>query len=241
MIEIKHLRKSYRSGSEVLKDINATIQDGEVISIIGGSGCGKSTFLRCINRLTRPSDGEVYIDGVRVRGRNAHLINRRMGMVFQSFNLYPHMTVIENIMKGPVEILGRSRQEAYDRGMELLKSVNMAERALRFPDELSGGQKQRAAIARTLAMDPDIILFDEPTSALDPSMVVEVLNVIRALAKKGLTMLIVTHEMQFAREVSDRIFFLSDGIIYEEGTPEEIFDHPQKEKTQAFVKLQGLK
>lgn len=241
MIEIKHLRKSYRSGSEVLKDINATIQDGEVISIIGGSGCGKSTFLRCINRLTRPSGGEVYIDGVRVRGRNAHLINRRMGMVFQSFNLYPHMTVIENIMKGPVEILGRSRQEAYDRGMELLKSVNMAERALRFPDELSGGQKQRAAIARTLAMDPDIILFDEPTSALDPSMVVEVLNVIRALAKKGLTMLIVTHEMQFAREVSDRIFFLSDGIIYEEGTPEEIFDHPQKEKTQAFVKLQGLK
>lgn len=241
MIEIIHLRKSFRSGSEVLKDINATIQDGEVISIIGGSGCGKSTFLRCINRLTRPSGGEVYIDGLRVRGRNAHLVNRHMGMVFQSFNLYPHMTVIENIMKGPVEILGRSRQEAYDKGMELLKSVNMEDRALRFPDELSGGQKQRAAIARTLAMDPDIILFDEPTSALDPSMVVEVLNVIRDLSKKGLTMLIVTHEMQFAREVSDRIFFLCDGIIYEEGTPEEIFDHPQKEKTKAFVQMQKLK
>ena len=236
MISIRHLSKAYE-GVTPLKDVNAEIEKGEVISIIGPSGTGKSTLLRCLNLLETPTSGEILIDGESITRKNAkvHLIRRKMGMVFQSFNLFEHMNIIENVMLGPVTLLGESRQDAYDRGMELLRSVGMEHRALAYPDELSGGQKQRAAIARTLSMNPEIILFDEPTSALDPTMVGEVLSVIRALARKGLTMLIVTHEMQFARDVSTRVFYMDEGVIYEQGTPEQIFEHPQKEKTRQFV------
>lgn len=237
MISIRHLCKAYERVTP-LTDVNAEIEKGEVISIIGPSGTGKSTLLRCLNLLETPTSGEILIDGESITRKKAkvHLLRRKMGMVFQSFNLFEHMNVIENVMQGPVTLLGMSRQAAYDRGMELLRSVGMEDRALAYPDELSGGQKQRAAIARTLSMDPEIILFDEPTSALDPTMVGEVLAVIRALARKGLTMLIVTHEMQFARDVSTRVFYMDEGVIYEQGTPEQIFDHPQKEKTRRFVR-----
>lgn len=236
MISIRHLCKAYE-GVTPLRDVNAEIEKGDVISIIGPSGTGKSTFLRCLNMLETPSSGEILIDGESITRKNAkvHLIRRKMGMVFQSFNLFEHMSIIENVMTGPVTLLGESRQAAYDKGMELLRSVGMEHRALAYPDELSGGQKQRAAIARTLSMDPEIILFDEPTSALDPTMVGEVLAVIRALARKGLTMIIVTHEMQFARDVSTRVFYMDEGVIYEQGTPEQIFEHPQREKTRRFV------
>ena len=235
MISVKHLRKEFPEATP-LKDVCTEIEKGDVISIIGPSGTGKSTLLRCLNLLEKPTSGEILLEGEPITEKNAHLVRRRMGMVFQSFNLFPHMTVIENIMKGPVELLGKSRQEAYDRGIELLRSVGLADRALRFPDELSGGQKQRVAIARTLAMEPEIVLFDEPTSALDPTMVGEVLAVIRKLAKDGLTMMIVTHEMNFARDVSTRVFYMDQGVIYEEGTPNEIFNHPQKERTRQFIK-----
>ncbi|MCQ2458241.1 MAG: amino acid ABC transporter ATP-binding protein [Clostridia bacterium] len=236
MISIRHLCKAYE-GVTPLKDVNAEIEKGDVISIIGPSGTGKSTLLRCLNMLETPTSGEILIDGESITRKNAkvHLIRRKMGMVFQSFNLFEHMNIIENVMLGPVTLLGESRQAAYDKGMELLRSVGMEHRALAYPDELSGGQKQRAAIARTLSMNPEIILFDEPTSALDPTMVGEVLAVIRALARKGLTMLIVTHEMQFARDVSTRVFYMDEGVIYEQGTPEEIFEHPRREKTRRFV------
>lgn len=235
MITISHLRKEYPDATP-LKDVNAEIQKGEVISIIGPSGTGKSTLLRCMNLLETPTSGIITMNGEPITPKNAHLIRRKMGMVFQSFNLFPHMTVIENIMKAPVELLGKSKKEAYQHGMELLRSVGLADRAFRFPDELSGGQRQRVAIARTLAMEPEIILFDEPTSALDPTMVGEVLAVIRSLAHQGLTMLIVTHEMKFARDVSTRVFFMDQGEIYEDGTPEQIFDHPQRERTRQFIK-----
>lgn len=237
MISIQHLKKEY-PGVTPLSDINAEIRKGEVISIIGPSGTGKSTLLRCINLLEKPTAGQIFIDGEEITAKKCrvHLLRRKMGMVFQSYNLYPHMTVIENIMKGPVDLMKLSRQQAYDRGMELLRQIGLANCALRFPDELSGGQKQRAAIARTLAMEPEIILFDEPTSALDPTMVGEVLAVIRNLTKQNLTMLIVTHEMKFARDVSSRVFYMDEGVIYEEGTPDQIFDHPQKEKTRRFIK-----
>ena len=241
MISIHHLCKAYE-GVTPLRDVNAEIEKGDVISIIGPSGTGKSTLLRCLNMLETPTSGEILIDGESITRKNAkvHLIRRKMGMVFQSFNLFEHMNIIENVMVGPVTLLGESRQAAYDRGMELLRSVGMEHRALAYPDELSGGQKQRAAIARTLSMNPEIILFDEPTSALDPTMVGEVLAVIRALARKGLTMLIVTHEMQFARDVSTRVFYMDEGVIYEQGTPEQIFEHPQKEKTRQFVQRMKL-
>lgn len=236
MISIRHLGKSFGDVTP-LKDVNAEIEKGDVISVIGPSGTGKSTLLRCVNLLETPTSGEILIDGELITGKNAkvHLLRRKMGMVFQSFNLFEHMNVIENVMAGPVTLLGKSRQEAYDRGMELLRSVGMEHRALAYPDELSGGQKQRAAIARTLSMDPEIVLFDEPTSALDPTMVGEVLAVIRSLAREGLTMIIVTHEMQFARDVSTRVFYMDEGVIYEQGTPEQIFEHPQREKTRRFV------
>ena len=237
MIKIEHLKKQFPE-STPLKDINAEIHKGDVISVIGPSGTGKSTLLRCINLLTTPTAGRIFIDGeeITAKGCKVHLLRRKMGMVFQSFNLFPNMTDIENIMKGPVELLGLSRQEAYDKGIELLRQVGLADKALRFPDELSGGQKQRVAIARTLAMDPEIILFDEPTSALDPTMVGEVLSVIRNLAKRGLTMMIVTHEMKFARDIANRVFYMDQGEIYEQGTPEEIFDHPKRERTRRFIK-----
>lgn len=236
LTSIHHLHKEFPH-STPLVDINAEIGKGEVISIIGPSGTGKSTLLRCLNLLEKPTSGEILIDGECVTDKKykPHLLRRRMGMVFQSFNLFAHMTVIENIMAAPITLLGLSRQEAYDRGMALLREVGLADRALRYPDELSGGQRQRVAIARTLAMEPDIILFDEPTSALDPTMVGEVLAVIRNLAKRGLTMMIVTHEMKFAKDVSTRVFYMDEGVIYEEGTPQQIFDHPQREKTRQFI------
>lgn len=236
MLEIKHLKKSF-SGSTPIRDINCVIQPGEVISIIGPSGTGKSTLLRCINRLETPTSGEILYNGQNILSPETDIseIRKHIGMVFQSFNLFPHLTVLQNIMLPQMQLLGRSKQQAYERAVELLKQVGLFDRADRYPDVLSGGQKQRIAIARTLAMDNDIILLDEPTSALDPAMVGEVEGVIRNLTKTGITMLIVTHEMRFARTVSSRIFFLSDGIIEEEGPPEQIFEHPKREKTRQFI------
>lgn len=236
MIQIKHLQKSF-DNLDVLRDVNLNIKQGEVISIIGPSGTGKSTFLRCLNLLEQPTGGSIVIDGEEVlNGKvNASKLRQKMGMVFQSFNLFNHLSVLDNVCIGPVKLLGKSRKEAETKAMELLKLVGMAEKAHAMPDELSGGQKQRAAIARCLSMDPEIILFDEPTSALDPTMVSEVLSVIRALARQGMTMAIVTHEMNFARDVSSRVVYMDEGIIYEIGTPEEIFEHPKRERTRVFV------
>ena len=237
MIRIEHLKKEYPDVTP-LKDVTAEIRDGDVIAVIGPSGTGKSTLLRCINLLEKPTAGKIWVgeDEITDRRCNVNRVRQRMGMVFQSFNLFGHMTVIENIMFSPVSLKGMSRQAAYDKGMALLRSVGLAEKALSYPDELSGGQKQRVAIARTLAMDPEIILLDEPTSALDPTMVDEVQAVIRELTKSGKTMMIVTHSMPFARAISNRVFYMDQGGIYEEGTPEQIFDHPQRELTRRFVK-----
>ncbi|OFV70889.1 glutamine transport ATP-binding protein GlnQ [Acetobacterium wieringae] len=237
MIEIKDLSKSYGQ-LQVLKDINTEIKKGEVISIIGPSGCGKSTFLRCINLLEKPTAGEIYIEGQNILDKNADVakLRQKMGMVFQSFNLFSHLMIIENLMLGPVNLLKIPRQQAYEEGLAYLEMVGLRSKALAFPDELSGGQKQRAAIARTLAMKPEVVLFDEPTSALDPTMVSEVLGVIRKLASTGMTMMIVTHEMKFARDVSSRVFYMDEQGIYEDGAPAEIFDHPQKPKTRAFIR-----
>lgn len=235
MIKISHLRKEYPDATP-LKDVSVEIKMGDVIAVIGPSGTGKSTLLRCINLLEKPTKGEIYIDGQQITEKNAHLVRRKMGMVFQSFNLFSNMTVIENVMKAQIDILKRSTQEAYNKGMELLNSVGLGDHALRFPDELSGGQMQRVAIARTLAMDPEIVLFDEPTSALDPTMVGEVQAVIRNLAKSGMTMMIVTHEMNFARKISNRVFYMDQGEIYEDGSPEQIFGNPFKERTRQFVR-----
>ena len=240
MIEIQHLRKEYPA-STPLKDVNTVIRDGDIISVIGPSGTGKSTLLRCINMLETPTSGHILIDGTDVTDKNCDidLIRQKVGMVFQSFNLFEHLTVIENIMMPQTDLKKRTRQEAFDKGMSLLHSVGLGRQALRYPSELSGGQKQRVAIARTLAMDPEAILFDEPTSALDPTMVGEVQTVIRQLSQSVKAMMIVTHEMRFAKEISNKVFYMDQGIIYEEGTPEQIFDHPVKERTRAFVN--GLK
>ena len=237
MIEIKKLRKEYDMVTP-LKDVSVTINDGDVISVIGPSGTGKSTLLRCINLLEAPTSGQVFLgdEEITAKGYDVKKARRRMGMVFQSFNLFGHLTVIENLMIAPMDLLNKSKQEAYDKGMELLRRVGVADKALSYPDELSGGQKQRVAIARTLCMDPEVILLDEPTSALDPTMVSEVQAVIRELAKSGKTMMIVTHEMNFARAISNRVFYMDDGGIYEEGTPEEIFDAPKKELTRRFIR-----
>lgn len=237
MIELNHIRKAY-AGIAPLSDISTVINKGDVISVIGPSGTGKTTLLRCINLLDRPTGGKIIFDGeeITAAGYDATRARRKIGMVFQSFNLFDHLTVIENVMIGQIEILKRSRQEAYDKGMIYLEQVGLADRKMSYPSMLSGGQKQRVAIARALAMDPEIILFDEPTSALDPSMVGEVESVIRLLSKNGTTMMIVTHDMSFARSICNRVFYLDEGIIYEEGTPEQIFDHPQKDKTRRFVK-----
>ena len=237
MIRIEHLRKEYPNVTP-LKDVSAEIHDGDVISVIGPSGTGKSTLLRCINQMEKPTSGKVWVDGAEITDEKCDInkVRRKMGMVFQSFNLFGHLTVIENIMLSPMDLLKKSKQDAYDEGMRLLRMVGLAEKALNYPDELSGGQKQRIAIARTLAMDPDVILLDEPTSALDPTMVGEVQAVIRDLAKTGKTMMIVTHEMNFARAISNRIFYMDEGGIYEDGTPEQIFDHPQRGNTRRFIR-----
>jgi len=243
MIKIEHLKKEYPNVTP-LKDVNVEIHDGDVISVIGPSGTGKSTLLRCINQLEKPTSGRIWVDDLEItaRGCDMNKVRQKMGMVFQSFNLFGHKTVIENIMLAPMDLLGVSKQEAYDTGMRLLRTVGLAEKALNYPDELSGGQKQRIAIARTLAMDPDVILLDEPTSALDPTMVGEVQAVIRDLAKtggtgpSGKTMMIVTHEMNFARAISNRVFYMDEGGVYENGSPEQIFDHPQRENTRRFIR-----
>jgi polar amino acid transport system ATP-binding protein len=236
MIKIEHLQKSFGE-TKVLFDVNANIEKGEVISIIGPSGSGKSTFLRCLNLLEAPTGGNIYIDGEDILAKKADIprLRQKMGMVFQSFNLFEHLTVMENLCIGPVKLLGKTKAEAKNRGNELLKTVGLTEKANAYPRQLSGGQKQRVAIARCLSMNPEIILFDEPTSALDPTMVSEVLAVIRSLAKQGMTMAIVTHEMSFAKDVSTRVFYIDEGIIYEEGPPQQIFDNPQKEKTRVFI------
>ena len=237
MIRIEHLRKEYPTAVP-LKDVNVEIHKGDVISVIGPSGTGKSTLIRCINLLDQPTSGKIFIDDEEITAKGADVarIRRKMGMVFQHFNLFPHMTVIENIMSAPMDLLGKSKQEAYDKGIALLRKVGLADKALNYPDVMSGGQKQRVAIARTLAMEPEIILFDEPTSALDPTMIGEVQAVIRDLAKQGTTMIIVTHEMKFAREICNRVFYMDEGGVYEDGSPEQIFGNPQKERTRQFIR-----
>jgi polar amino acid transport system ATP-binding protein len=236
MIQVRNLSKHF-GNLVVLKDVSTDISKGEVISVIGPSGTGKSTFLRCLNLLETPTGGSIEIDGIPLlaKGINVHKVRQKMGMVFQSFNLYQHLTVLENLTIGPIKLRGRKKADAQQRGMELLRLVGLAEKANSFPDELSGGQKQRVAIARCMAMEPEILLFDEPTSALDPTMVSEVLAVIRRLAHEGMTMVIVTHEMEFARNISSRVFYMDEGLIYEEGIPVQIFENPQKEKTRAFI------
>ncbi|MFZ2196131.1 MAG: amino acid ABC transporter ATP-binding protein [Thermodesulfovibrionales bacterium] len=236
MIRVEHLSKTF-DNLAVLKDITIEINKGEVIAIIGPSGTGKSTFLRCLNLLEQPSNGSIHIDGVDILERNADVpkVRQKMNMVFQSFNLFSHLTALENLTLGQRKLRGMGRSDAEKKALEFLRMVGLAEKADSLPEELSGGQKQRVAIARCLAMGPEIILFDEPTSALDPTMVSEVLAVMRRLAKEGMTMVIVTHEMDFARDVSSRVFYMDEGVIYEEGTPEQIFDNPQREKTRTFI------
>ncbi len=237
MIKIEHLRKEYPNVTP-LKDVSVEINKGDVISVIGPSGTGKSTLLRCLNQLEAPTSGTVTVDGEVITDPKCDIskVRRKMGMVFQSFNLFNNLNIIENVISAPINILKTPRAQAYREGMELLRRVGLAEKAESFPEELSGGQKQRVAIARAIAMKPEIILFDEPTSALDPTMVGEVLSVIRSLAKDGMTMMIVTHEMKFAHDVSNRVFYMDEGGIYEEGTPDEIFSSPKKEKTRVFIK-----
>jgi glutamine transport system ATP-binding protein len=236
MITVKNLRKSFGT-VEVLKDINAEIKEKEVVCVIGPSGSGKSTFLRCLNRLEDISGGEVVIDGQDITDPkiNINKVRQEVGMVFQQFNLFPHKTVLENITMGPIKIHGLDKAAAEKLAYELLDKVGLREKANSFPGELSGGQKQRVAIARALAMNPKIMLFDEPTSALDPEMVGDVLEVMKQLALEGMTMVVVTHEMGFAREVGDRVIFMDGGYIVEENKPNELFSNPQHERTQAFL------
>ena len=236
MIKVENLRKSFQ-GMEVLKDVSITINKGDVVCVIGPSGSGKSTFLRCLNMLEKPSSGKIIFDGEDLAApkANLNLHRQKMGMVFQQFNLFPHMTVLENLTCAPMMLKKVPKEEAEAKALDLLGRVGLADRANSYPNKLSGGQKQRVAIVRALCMDPDVMLFDEPTSALDPEMVGEVLDVMKTLAKKGLTMVVVTHEMGFAREVSNRVLFLDDGVIAEEGTPDEIFGNPQCERLQSFL------
>ena len=235
MIEIKGLRKAF-GADEVLKGIDLSIDEKEVVVIIGPSGSGKSTLLRCMNHLEEPTGGEVVVDGITLSSEaNINKVREEVGMVFQRFNLFPHMTVLENIMLAPMKVKHVSRDAAEKTARELLARVGLAEKADAYPDNLSGGQQQRVAIARALAMHPKVMLFDEPTSALDPEMVGEVLDVMRALANEGMTMVVVTHEMGFAREVGDRLLFVDEGRIIESGVPREVFEHPKEERTRSFL------
>lgn len=234
ILSVRGFSKAF-GNNVVLNNINVEIERGEVVAIIGPSGTGKSTFLRGLNMLDPPTSGEVFFDGVKIQKSNMDDIRKKMGMVFQNFGLFSHLTVTENIVVGQKKLLKISDEEAQKKAEELLETVGLTERADHYPSQLSGGQKQRVAIARCLAMSPEVILFDEPTSALDPTMVGEVMAVIRSLAQSGMTMLIVTHEMEFARYVSNRIFYMDEQGIYEDGTPEEIFENPQKPKTREFI------
>ncbi|KAF6576256.1 amino acid ABC transporter ATP-binding protein [Paenibacillus sp. SEL3] len=235
-IIVKNLKKSYGS-NQVLKGIDMQVREGEVVCVIGPSGSGKSTFLRCMNMLEEITAGEVIVDDYNLSDKNVDInkVRENIGMVFQHFNLFPHMTVLKNIMFAPTELGKQSKAEARETAMKLLDRVGLADKANALPGQLSGGQKQRVAIARALAMNPDIMLFDEPTSALDPEMVGEVLGVMNDLAREGMTMMIVTHEMGFAREVSDRVVFMDGGYIVEEGTPQEVFGNPKNERTISFL------
>ncbi|MDR0876595.1 MAG: amino acid ABC transporter ATP-binding protein [Treponema sp.] len=235
---VKDLYKSFTK-LDVLKGISMEVDAGDVICIIGPSGSGKSTLLRCLNMLEVPSSGTVIIDGHEMTGKHANLnmMRRRIGMVFQQFNLFPHMTAKKNVMFAPVDLKLMNKKEAEEKALELLKRVGLSDKADSYPWQLSGGQQQRVAIARSLAMNPDVMLFDEPTSALDPEMIGEVLQVIKELAVGGMTMLIVTHEMKFARDISDRVIFMEDGIILEAGSPDVVFQNPREERTRKFLQL----
>ena len=238
MIKIKNLKKQF-GNNVVLKDISVNIEKGEVVSVIGPSGSGKSTFLRCINGLEEFDGGHIFVDNEDMADKNLNIdkLREKIGMVFQSFNLFPHLTVLENIILAPVTLKKINKEEAKIKAKELLRKVGLEEKADFYPSSLSGGQKQRVAIARALAMNPEAILFDEPTSALDPEMVGEVLQVMKSLAKDGMTMIVVTHEMGFAREVCDRVIFMADGEIVEQGSPKDVFFSPQHERTQNFLKV----
>lgn len=237
MITVKNLQKHF-GDLHVLQGINQHIKQGEKVVVIGPSGSGKSTFLRCLNLLEKPTGGEIYFEGKNVLDPKSDInrLRQKMGMVFQQFNLFPHLTVIENIMLAPVEVKLMTKEQAKVRAMELLKRVGLTEKANVYPKQLSGGQQQRIAIVRALAMNPDVMLFDEPTSALDPEMVGEVLDVMKQLANEGMTMVVVTHEMGFAKEVGDRVLFMDEGKVLEEGSPKELFDDPKQERTKDFLR-----
>lgn len=236
MIDVKNLHK-YFGSLEVLKGIDCHIDKGECICVIGPSGSGKSTFLRCLNLLETPTKGDIVIDDMHLTEKDFDVdaMRKRVGMVFQHFNLFPHLTILENVTLAPIRHKMMTEEQAKEKAMELLNRVGVGDKADNYPAQLSGGQKQRVAIARSLALSPEVMLFDEPTSALDPEMVGEVLEVMKQLAQEGMTMVVVTHEMGFAREVANRVFFMDGGGILEEGTPEQIFDHPQEERTKAFL------
>ena len=244
LIQVTDLQKHFKGGKQnqdekirALDGVSTEIHKGEVVVVIGPSGSGKSTFLRCLNLLELPTGGQILFDGVDITNKNCNinLHRQKMGMVFQHFNLFPHMTILKNMTIAPMQLLHKSKEEAEKTALELLGRVGLADRANAYPSQLSGGQKQRVAIVRALAMQPEVMLFDEPTSALDPEMVGEVLEVMQELAKSGMTMVVVTHEMGFAREVADRVLFMADGKLLEEGTPDEIFTHPKSERLQAFL------
>ncbi|MGE5704637.1 MAG: amino acid ABC transporter ATP-binding protein [Clostridia bacterium] len=237
IIKVRDLKKNF-GDIQVLKGVNLTVQQGEVVALIGSSGSGKSTLLRCLNRLETITDGQIIIDGIELNQstKNISMIRREVGMVFQQFNLFPHMTVLENIIEAPIRVLNKSKDEAVKTATELLKKVGLLEKKDTYPRKLSGGQQQRIAIARALAMNPKIMLFDEPTSALDPELVGEVLQVMKDLAKEGMTMLIVTHEMGFAREVGDRLIYMNNGVIEEEGDPKELLSNPKSERLRSFLR-----
>ena len=236
MIYVENLSKSF-GGVQVLKQIDMHITPGEKVVVVGPSGSGKSTFLRCLNLLEVPTGGRILFNDVDITDRkvNINIHRQKMGMVFQHFNLFPHMTILQNMTLAPMQLLKKGKEEAEAKAMSLLERVGLADRANAYPSQLSGGQKQRIAIVRALCMEPDVMLFDEPTSALDPEMVGEVLDVMKDLAQQGMTMVVVTHEMGFAREVGDRVIFMADGKIMEEGTPEQIFEHPREERTKVFL------